>query len=329
MLRTISLSRRAALLTWALIAILMLSTLFTGKQVHAAQQPATVTLTSDSEDAHEGDPITFTAWVECDGVIPTGTVSFYDGDSLLETVDTADGLAITTATFTAGSHTISAIYSGDANCASSRAEISQIVGGGPTTTSVAASPNPATTTQIVFVTATVTALPNCILTGSPTVTFTDSTGLNVTLTLSYTGSSGTAKLAGTFSAGIHDITAHFNGLPGCGISSGTTRLTITGIGGTTSVVSNCPVGYPILGSVIITTAQTQPIYDHPDGDQIVDHDQKIMLPNDADHNGQDEYSVIAVQTVKGKLWYGLYIGSCDPVWVPASGVTVHNPITVQ
>jgi hypothetical protein len=186
------------------------------------------------------------------------------------------------------------------------------------------SPNPAVVGQTVTLTATVTCVSGFATPVLDTINFNDGQGLNVTAPMS---SGGVVSIGGQFSAGVHNITATFYGDPIC-ISNFTAGvLNVIGTGGTTSVTADCPTGYPILGSVIITTSQTQPVYDKPDGDQIVDHDKKILLPNDADHNGQDEYSVLVVQTVGGKLWYGLYIGGCIPVWVPASGVTVHNPIT--
>src|SRR5207302_256639 len=67
-----------------------------------------------------GQAVTFTATVSCTGFPPTGTVSFFDGSTLLATATLSGGAAlVTTSTLTAGSHPITAVYGGDGNCASS------------------------------------------------------------------------------------------------------------------------------------------------------------------------------------------------------------------
>ena len=54
------------------------------------------------------------------GVAPTGTVSFYDGATLLGTAPVQpDGTATLTTTFGGGPHSITAVYSGDTNYAGS------------------------------------------------------------------------------------------------------------------------------------------------------------------------------------------------------------------
>jgi hypothetical protein len=75
--------------------------------------------------------VTFTATIEWDGpVTPTGTVTFYDGQTLLGTAELTVVNGQVQATFTTsaldlGSHTILAIYSGDstyADCGASMEE---------------------------------------------------------------------------------------------------------------------------------------------------------------------------------------------------------------
>jgi hypothetical protein len=87
--------------------------------VVAASVPvATVTLlTSSLNPSITGQAVTFTATVETTGAIPStpaGSVSFYDGTTLLQTVAlNAQGIAtLTTATLAAGVHPVSAVYSG-------------------------------------------------------------------------------------------------------------------------------------------------------------------------------------------------------------------------
>lgn len=88
----------------------------------------------------------------------------------------------------------------------------------------------------------------------------------------------------------------------------------------------CSVGFPILSTATVTTAQSQIAYSWPEGEparRSKSDSANIILPLDFDKGGIDEYLVIDKQTdSKGNLWLGLYIGSCNPVYVPASQVTL-------
>ena len=89
--------------------------------------PSTTTLTAGPASPQYGDPVTLTANVTSGA---TGTVSFYDGSVLLGTGTVSGGVAtLTTTTLVAGTHTITAVYNGDATYASSQS--------GPATVTVA------------------------------------------------------------------------------------------------------------------------------------------------------------------------------------------------
>jgi hypothetical protein len=81
------------------------------------QVTTTVALSTSSSTAALGAPVTFTAVVGTVPLgtdVPSGTVSFYDGTTLLGTVSLVNGSAtLTTSTLTAGKHAIKAVYSGD------------------------------------------------------------------------------------------------------------------------------------------------------------------------------------------------------------------------
>ncbi len=69
-----------------------------------------------------GKPTTLAATVN--GNSPTGTMSFYDGSTLLGTANLVSGTgSISTSISTVGTHTIMIVYSGDANNAASTATI--------------------------------------------------------------------------------------------------------------------------------------------------------------------------------------------------------------
>jgi streptogramin lyase len=78
-------------------------------------QPTTTGLMSSANPSVYGQPVTFTATVSAASGTPTGSVQFQvDGNNLGGPVSLVNGSAsLTTATLTAGSHTVTAIYSGD------------------------------------------------------------------------------------------------------------------------------------------------------------------------------------------------------------------------
>jgi hypothetical protein len=163
----------------------------------------TAAVTSSMNPSTFGHPVTFTASVS--PTAATGTVSFYADSVLLGTRTISGGTATyTTSTLSAGTHSITVTYSGDADYLTSTSPpLSQTVELEPTATKLTASPNPATYGQAVTFTAKVTP------TAAPgTVTFYDSSAVLGTATLS----GGTAALTvSTLSAGGHTITAVYGG----------------------------------------------------------------------------------------------------------------------
>jgi autotransporter-associated beta strand protein len=157
-----------------------------------------------------GQPVTFTATVTVSlpgAGTPTGTVTFKDGATTLATVTLAAGSAtFTTSSLAAGGHPITAQYSGDSSFLTSTSSLlTQTVGAGATTTSIASSLNPSALGQQVTFTATVTGSP-----GTPTGTVTFKDGASTLGTVALAG--GTATFATTsLTAGSHGITAEYGG----------------------------------------------------------------------------------------------------------------------
>jgi hypothetical protein len=84
--------------------------------------PTTTTLASSDNPSRTGRPVTFTATVSPSTA--TGTVEFFDGSASLGTVALSSGQAsLTTSSLAAGKHSITAIYSGNANLASSTSAV--------------------------------------------------------------------------------------------------------------------------------------------------------------------------------------------------------------
>ena len=73
-------------------------------------------LVSTTDTLFKSNPVTFTATVSSSPGTPTGSVSVYDGSTLLGSATLAQGVATyTTSSLTVGSHSVTAVYGGDSN----------------------------------------------------------------------------------------------------------------------------------------------------------------------------------------------------------------------
>lgn len=137
---------------------------------------------------------------------PTGTVRFMNGTTSLGTAALSGSVAILdTAKMPAGTLTITAKYSGDAQSGTSSGTTSQTVKQATTTTTVVSSANPSTAGQSVKFTATVFS-PTTIPTGS--VTFED--GGTALATVNLAGGKASYSTT-TLTSGVHDITVVYSG----------------------------------------------------------------------------------------------------------------------
>jgi hypothetical protein len=166
-------------------------------------------LTSAPNPSNIGQPVTFTATVTpAYTAIPDGElVTFYDGKTVIGTGALASGLAtFTTSSLTVKTHTIKAIYAGDATFEPSSGTIGQVVEKYATTTGLTSSANPSAYRQTVTFTATVTQTGPYLPTGK--VTFRDGTKVLASPTLN----NGVATLSrSTLAVGTHAITAEYLG----------------------------------------------------------------------------------------------------------------------
>src|SRR2546426_911530 len=112
--------------------------------------PPAVTLASSLNPSTFGQNVTFKAKVDSGTHTPTGSVTFYDGASSLGTVSlTGDSAQVTAVNLIAGSHTIKAVYTGDANFRSDSTTVTQAVNKAGPTVTLASSLNPSTFGQNV------------------------------------------------------------------------------------------------------------------------------------------------------------------------------------
>ena len=185
----------------------------TGTDAILIIQDNTNTSLSSPTPSSFGQSITLTASVTTDfGAIPTGTVSFFDGPSLLGTVtlDSGSTATFTTASLAVGSHSLTADYNGDTNdAASNSTPFSQVVNQAAATASLTSTPNPSSFGQ----TATLTVLVAPVAPGAGiptgTVSFFDGSSLLGTVPLDGTGT-GTLTTS-TLDVGAHAITAVYGG----------------------------------------------------------------------------------------------------------------------
>ena len=184
--------------------------------VNAGVSASTTAVASSANPSTAGANVTFTASVT--GVAPTGTVNFKDGIASITGCSavtlTGSGntrtAACSTSAFTAGTHSVTGVYGGNAgNLTSTSAALSQVVKAVSTST-LASSANPSTTGANVTFTASVTGVAP-----TGTVNFKDGvasvTGCSA---VALTGSGNTRTAACTTSAlttGTHSMTAAYGG----------------------------------------------------------------------------------------------------------------------
>ncbi len=178
------------------------------------QGASSITLTSSQDPSVLGQSVTFTVNVAAASATagtPTGTVSFYDGTTLLDT-ETLDGngdVSFSTGTLPLGSDSITADYSGDSTFLPSSASLTQQVDQDASTLTLTASANPAVWGQNVTFTATVSPVSPATGMPSGTVTFYDGDTLLGTVTLDGNGEASFSS--STLPLGSDSITAQYSG----------------------------------------------------------------------------------------------------------------------
>jgi Bacterial Ig-like domain (group 3) len=183
------------------------------------QAGAGMTLTSSPSPSAPGQPVSFTATPPCPGVLPTGSVVFFDGGVPIATIPlnskaTPPIGAFTTSTLAPGSHSITATYSGGGGCpAATSNTLTQVVGAAVYGVLLTSSANPSTPGQPV----TFAATPNCpnfTPTGIATFTIDGAAGTPVKLI------GGVATLtSSSLAPGSHSVTAAYSGDGNCGAAT--------------------------------------------------------------------------------------------------------------
>ncbi len=199
------------------------------------------TVTSSANPSAVGQSVTFTAQVG--GVVsaegtPSGSVTFFDGVTQLGIETLSGGMAsFTTSDLPRGSHSITGVYSGDSNFATSTSTVlNQAVNQANTTTTVVAVPPASVPGQTVTFTATVAPVSPAGGVPAGMVTFLDGSMTLGTFPLT----AGTASLStSSLSIGSHSITAQYSG-DGNDFMASTSGPTIELVGGSTVALTVAP-----------------------------------------------------------------------------------------
>ncbi len=184
--------------------------------VETVQQATTqITLAPAVNPSFAGASLTLTAALTSNGGVPTGNVNFFDGTTLLGSAPiNAQGMAILSAPgrfWTVATHTLTAVYNGDANdTASTSPPIAEVIASSPTSTTIASSLNPAGVGGSITFTAIVTTEGS-----SPTgsVQFFDgATGIGIGTLTGTGGTTGAATFTtSALALGTHTIIAVYAG----------------------------------------------------------------------------------------------------------------------
>jgi streptogramin lyase len=216
----------------------------TASQIGRLNMDTTTAIGAAPDPSVFGQSVTLTAYVN--PVVPssgteTGTVSFFDGETLLGT-GTVDGSGIatfTTSTLAVGSHPLTAVYGGDTAFNGSTTPVNTItVNQAATTTSLTAAPDPSVFGQSSTLTATVSAVAPGSGNASGTVSFFDGATL---LGFGDINGSGVATFTtSSLAVGSHSLTAVYGGNSGYTGSTSPVDTKTVGQAATTTVLTAAP-----------------------------------------------------------------------------------------
>jgi hypothetical protein len=270
------------------------------------QASTTLVLTSNSNPSSLSQSITLAATImPQNGGQVSGTVTLKDGSSILSVVQVSANLAtLSTSALTVGTHSISAVYSGDTNFIGSTATpLLQVVNKATTTTAVVSSANSTHTGQAVSFTVTVSS---AAVTPTGDIELLNGTTLLAKLALkSGSAKYNTAKLP----AGSNLITAVYLG---DSKNSGSTSAAVDQfvLAATTTTITSSPNPTVYGQAVALTATITSSIGAPPDGEMITFKQGPNVLGTAPLSGGTATLSTSAL-AVGTKLVTAVYAGDAD------------------
>jgi hypothetical protein len=181
------------------------------KPVTTTPVATTTTLSADADPVVFGQPVTLTATVASGSGTPAGTVSFFDGTTLLGVVAVdPNGHASLQVRLSVGAHSLKASFAGLAPfSASTSAALSETVNRAATTTTLSADSLSIPSNSFVILTATIAPVAPGAGVPTGTVTFFDGTQVVGTAILDANGQA--ALFVTSLAAGKHTLTASYSG----------------------------------------------------------------------------------------------------------------------
>jgi hypothetical protein len=275
-----------------------------------------------------GTSVTFTATVS--GTAPTGTVNFKDGATSIAgcaaAALTGSGNIRTatcaTSSLSVATHSISAVYSGDAtNNGSTSTTLSQVVNKATSTTALSSSANPSVAGANVTFTATVTGF-------GPTgnVNFTDGASSFAgcaAVALAGVGNTRSAQCSTTtLSQGTHSIVANYNGdASNTASASAPLSQVVNSGGGSVNVALAANGGVASASSTYVATGYAFPVAAVNNGDRAGLNWGNGGGWNDATTNAFPDWVQInfnGTQTINQVIVYTLQDNYVNPVDPPAT-----------
>jgi hypothetical protein len=265
-----------------------------------------LTLVSSVNPSGLDSPVTFTATITPQyGGQSTGTVTFKDGTTALGSVAVSGNAAsLTTSGLAMGTHSITAIYSGDSNFIGSTSNtVSQVVTKATTTTTLVSSVNPSVQGKPVTFTAVVSSPA-----GTPTGKIEYLNGKTVLATIKLT--SGSAKYTTSkLPPGSNAITAVYEGDPNNSSSTSAPDNQIV-LAVTTISLTSSPNPSAYGQSVTFKAVVTSSIGAPPDGETIIFKQGAAILGTGTLSGGTASFSVSTL-TVGTKGITALYSGDSN------------------
>jgi uncharacterized repeat protein (TIGR03803 family) len=244
-------------------------------KVKVAKAATTTTLTSSLNPSLVNQSVTFTAIVTPEvGVGTGGSMTFYDGATVLGVVQFNYSAQFSISTLSAGTHNISAVYGGsDYFIGSTSNTVSQVVAtSNATTTTLTSKPNPSLLGQAVTLTATVTNSTG----GTPTGTVTFMNGATTLATKPLSGGVAQYKTS-SLPLGYNTITAVYGGDSNDSGSTSPPLSQLVREATTTTLVSSLnPSSYGL--AVTLTVTVNSKLGPPPDGETISFKVSGVALP---------------------------------------------------
>jgi hypothetical protein len=220
---------------------------------------STTTLTYTPAAPTFGATITFTAAVapQAGTAMPGGTVAFYDGTNLLGTKTASGGqAALQISTLAAGPHSLTAVYSGDGNYATSTSTIVNLtITAAQTALGISAAPSNAAFGSSITFTARLT--PGSSIYAGELITFSEGTSSLGTSTLDATGTATFTTSALT--AGTHNINASYSGDTDYGPATTSTAAQVIVAALSTTTTLTATPSTAASGSPVYLNAAVKPV----------------------------------------------------------------------